>query len=589
MMQQPESEAQVTDLRDLLRVIRRRRGSIALVTIVTTMLAVGFVIWRTPVYTSLAEVEVRPLTIDEQLQPFAADPFVNMDTEAARVTQEPVARSVAPALDLDPNSSADLAEATEDVDVAVRANTTFLEISCTEESPEEAQLCAGAFATVYIRDRVENARNLYTERVEAEQAKIQAANDRIELLNERLAQLSEGQDAARATIQAQIDAESQLIVAAQTNLLSLPTASPDAAVLVRSADLPVAPSNKDYLLTGALAAMLGLALGIGLALLRERLAEPIAGPDGFEHVLGARVLAAVPSLPTPLYGRRPVLVTVNAPESPASQAYRGAGAAILHRSREASLKVIALTGPSAGEGKTPATGNLAVALAQSGRRVLVVSCDLRNPTLHGFLDRRNDLGLTDLLIGAVTVDEALQETYIPGLSFIASGPIPDDPIDLLGGEEMARLLAALRMRFDFVLLDAGPGLVADTLFLGPHADGMIVVADAARTSRGAVAHLRRQIESTGGLIVGGIINNWAPLHPGSPYPYSLRPDRGTRPSALVGEGADGEGDEQAGAEWSSFSPERSTDAGPAPVRPKRIPHVEASPAGPLSADAEDQR
>ncbi len=148
-----------------------------------------------------------------------------------------------------------------------------------------------------------NARNLYDERVEAAQERIQEANDQIELLSERLDQLSEGQDAARATVEAQIEAQSQLIVAAQTNLLSLPTASPDAAVLVRSADFPVKPSNKDYLFTGVLAAMLGLALGIGLALIRERLAEPIAGREDFERVLGAQVLAAVPALPTPLYGR----------------------------------------------------------------------------------------------------------------------------------------------------------------------------------------------------------------------------------------------------------------------------------------------
>jgi polysaccharide biosynthesis transport protein len=336
--------------------------------------------------------------------------------------------------------------------------------------------------------------------------------------------------------------------------------------------------------------MLGLALGIGIALLRERLAEQIAGPDDFEHVLGAQVVAAVPALPTPLYGRRPVLVTVNAPESPASQAYRGAGAAILHLAREASLKVIALTGPSEGEGKTPASGNLAVALAQSGRQVIVVSCDLRSPTLHRFLDRKNDLGLTDLLRGEVTVDEALQDTDIPGLFFIASGPMPDDPTDLLGSEAMGRLAAGLRTRFDFVLLDAGPGLVADALFLGPHTDGMIVVADAVRTSRGAVAHLRRQIESTGGLIVGGIINNWAPEHSGPPYPYPLRPDRGTRPFAWVVEDrAEGDGNDRAGTEWSSFSPGRSTDAGTARVRPEGSSHGEASPARPRAEDAEDQR
>ena len=542
-MQRPEHDPQLIDLRDLLALLRRRKRSIVLGTILIVVLAVGFVAWRTPSYTSLAQVEVRPLTLDEQLQPVAPDSFVNMDTEAARVTQEPVAALAAPALDLDPKSPGDLAEATKDVDVTVRANTTFLEISCTEATREEAQLCAASFATAYIQDRVENARNLYAERVEAGQEKIQQANQQLELLSDQLDQLSEEQDATRATIQAQIDAQSQLIVAAQTEVLSLPTGSPNAAVLARSADLPMEPSNKGYLLTASLAAILGLASAIGLALVRERLAEPIAGPADFEQVLEAPVVAAVPALPTPLYGRRPILVTLSAPESPASQAYRGASAALLHLAREGSLKVLALTGPGQGEGKTPATGNLAVALAQSGRQVIAVSCDLRNPTLHAYLHRDNEVGLTDLLMGGASVAEAMQEAEVSGLSFIASGPMPDNPTDLLGSEDMGRLLASLRTRFDFVLLDAGPGLVADILFVAGHADGVIVVADAAKTSRGSVAHLRDQLESVGGRIIGGILNNVAAKFTGHPYPYYLQLDPGTRRPA-------GSAEDRPTGEWS---------------------------------------
>ena len=586
----PDLDPQLIDLREFLRLLRRRRGSIVLVTIAITALAIGFVVWRTPVYTSLAEVEVRPLTIDEQLQPFAADSFVNMDTEAARVTQEPVARLAATALDLDPNSPADLAEATKDVDVTVQANTTFLEISCTKAGRHQARLCADSFATVYIQDRVGNARNLYDERVKAEQERIQQANDQIELLNERLDQLSERQDAARATIEAQIEAQSQLIVAAQTNVLTLPTASPDAAVMVRSADLPASPSNKDFLLTGVLAGILGLALGIGLALLRERLAEPIAGRIDLEEVLDAQVLAAVPTLPTALYGRRPLLVTLNSPESPASQAYRGVGAALLHLAREASLKVIALTGPAQGEGKTPATGNLAVALAQSGRQVIAVSCDLRNPTLHTYLNRDNEVGLTDLLMGVASAAEALQQTEVSGLFFIASGAMPDNPTDLLGSEDMGRLLAALRTRFDFVLLDAGPGLVADALFLAPHADGMIVVADAAKTSRGAVAHLRRQIENAGGFIIGGILNNWGPKHASHAYPYYLRPNPGGRTPARPEEDrAEGDGEDSAKVEWSGLSLTQRDAPRVAPPSQEEASDAEASPLGRDPSDFEQHR
>jgi capsular exopolysaccharide synthesis family protein len=547
-MQRPEQDSQFLDLHDLLTLLRRQKGSIALVTILITALAVGFVAWRTPVYTSLAQVEVRPLTIDEQLQPFASDSFVNMDTEAARVTQEPVAKLAAPAMGLDPTSPTELAEAVDGVSVTVQASTTYLDISCTKPSPEAARTCAMSLAGGYIRYRVDGAMTLYDERVEAERERIQQANEQIELLNEQLDQLSEEQDAARTTVEAQIDAQSQLIVAAQTNVLSLPTASPDAAVLVRSADFPMKSSNKDYLSTGGLTVILGLALGIALAFVRQRLAEPITDREDLEHVLEAPVLAAVPDV---LYGDIPFLVTVSAPDSPASHAYRGAGAALVHLAREGSLKAIAVTGPSEGEGKTPATGNLAVALAQSGRQVVAVSCDLRNPTLHRFLGRGNDLGVTDILIDAVPLGEALQETDASGLFVLASGKVSDDPTDLLSSEDMRRLLAELRTRFDFVLLDAGPGLVADVLFLAPHVDGIIVVADAAKTSREGVAHLRRQLESVGGRIIGGILNNWAPKHAGHQYPHYFLPDLGTPVSAGSAEyRAERDGEGGARGKWS---------------------------------------
>lgn len=527
-MQRPERDPQLLDLRSLLTLLYRRRWSIALVTIVITALALGFVRLRAPVYTSLARVEVRPLTIDEQMQPFASDSFVNMETEAARVTEEAVTRLAAPAIGLDPTSPTALADAVDDVSVTVRVNTTYLDISCTKPSPRTARGCAAAFAAAYIQHRIEGARALYTDTVEAEYLRIQQADERIARLSTELDGLTIDQEAERAIIEAQIDVQNQLIVAAQTNVFSLPTASPDAAVLSRSADFPVQPSNKDYAVTGLLALILGLALGVGLALVRDRLAEHIVAGDELERILEAPILAAVPTLPARTVGRPPALITLVEPESPASHAYRAGAATIAHLAREGSFKVIAVTGPSEGEGKTPATGNLAVALAQSGRHVIAVSCDLRNPSLHRFLDLGNEVGVTDLVLGGVSVGEALQQTETSGLSFIASGPMPDNPTDLLGSEDMGRLLIALRTRFDFVLLDTGPGLVADALFLAPHTDGLIVVADAAKTARGAVAHLRRQLESAGGLIIGGILNNSVTKHAGHPYPYFVRPSPGMR-------------------------------------------------------------
>ena len=544
-------------------------------TLVVTVLAVGLIAWRTPLYTSVAKVEVRPLTIDEQFQQqLGLDSFANMETEATRVTQEPVAKLAAPALGLNPRSSSDLAYAAAAVDVTVQPNTTFLQISCVQDGAARAQRCASAFASAFVLDRIENARILYEERVESEQEKIRQANERVERLSEQLDQLTGDQDAARSILRAQIEAQTQLIAAASTNVLTLPTASPNAAVLARSAELPVGPSNKGFLFTGILAAMLGLALGIGLALVRERYAEPIASALALEQVLEAPALAAVPTLPAGPHGRRPTLVTTHAPESPASQAYRGAGAGLLHLANERTMKFIVVTGAGEREGKTAVTGNLAVVLAQSGSRVVAVSCDLRNPTLHRFFGQDNEVGVTDLLTGRAVLNNALQETDEPDLVVLASGPLPRNPTELWGSDGVERLFAELRSRFDFVLLDAGPGLVADVLFLVRHADGIIVVADAAKTSRSSVAQLRQRLKSVGGHIIGGILHNRAPMRADRasrffPIVSKTPHSRGSADKWTEAAGSDprgGGGDRLAPAPRATSGSEREPEPEPEPER-----------------------
>jgi capsular exopolysaccharide synthesis family protein len=499
-MQHDQEQPQAFPLRESISLLRRRRRSIVSVMLLVVGLVVGYVALRPATYRSTALVEVRPLTSDEELQPFAADSFVNMDTEAARVTQDPVMKTAAATLGKGPGSASDLQGLIQKLEVTTKTNTTFLEMSCTDATPAGARACAAAVANAYIDDRVQTAEDLYQRQVDAESAKIEQANEQIHALSEELDQLGEGQDAVGTALQARIDAQSQLIVAAQTSMLSLPTASPDAALLAQSADLPAAPANKDFMTVALLAGMLGLALGVVRALMRDRLAEPVADLDHFESVLLAPVIAVVPQTGRGRRMRRPV--TVAAPESRASQAYKTARTALL----QFDAQVIAVTSPGPGEGKTASTANLAVALAQGGKRVVAVSCDLRQPQLHRLFDRGNDIGLTDGLVGDRSMQDAIIDTDLPGLAIIPSGPSVANSSELLGGDAMRRTLDELRLRYDFVLLDTPPALVvADTISLVPFTDGVIVVADETRTPRSTVSHLRRQFGRVGAQILGGIL------------------------------------------------------------------------------------
>jgi len=201
-------------------------------------------------------------------------------------------------------------------------------------------------------------------------------------------------------------------------------------------------------------------------------------------------------------------VALEAPTSPPSEAYRTIRANLQFIARDGDVKVVAITSPSLGEGKTTTTADLAVTLANAGKRVIAVSCDLRKPRLHEFFGANAGPGLTEYLHGDAELLDVTQRTELGTLRLISSGSVPHDPAEVLTSDAMARFLQSLRSFADFVLLDTPPVLaVSDALILAPHSDGVIIIVDAGHTSRSAVAHTREQLEQVGARILGGVLNN----------------------------------------------------------------------------------
>ena len=141
--------------------------------------------------------------------------------------------------------------------------------------------------------------------------------------------------------------------------------------------------------------------------------------------------------------------------------------------------------------------------------MVAVSCDLRKPRLHRFFKLGNEVGLSTVLQGVGTVEAVTKHTDMPSLRVIASGPVPDNPARAAGLRRDGRACwTSCATRFDVILLDTPPALVvSDAVALAPYTDGVVVVADAAKTTRAAVLHLRHQFERVGGRVVGGILNN----------------------------------------------------------------------------------
>lgn len=185
------------------------------------------------------------------------------------------------------------------------------------------------------------------------------------------------------------------------------------------------------------------------------------------------------------------LITLTDPRSPVSEAYRTLRTNLSFYSLDSPIETLVVTSPAPNEGKSTTVANLAVTMAQSGRRTILVDCDLRRPSLHTIFDATNEKGFTTMVLDEEAA-APLQETGIENLWLLPSGPKPPNPADLLGSQQVERVLEGLVERADIVLFDAPPVIgVTDAVLLGTKADGLLLVIRAGQTRR---EHAERAIE-----------------------------------------------------------------------------------------------
>ena len=294
---------------------------------------------------------------------------------------------------------------------------------------------------------------------------------------------------------------------AQSQLADVETLSTDPGQIVQEADRPSSPISPKHQVDLALGILLGLALGIALASVREQLQDRIEDASGLRRALKAPTLGLIPESPI-LRGDLPRLVTIDEPRSPAAEAYRTLRTNLLAACKSAKVRTILVTGSRQGEGKTTTAVNLAVALAQVGRSVVLISADLRYPRVHSLLGIGNEQGLGQVLLGALPLNDALVDTPIANLRALPSGPASgvDEPAELLQSDRMFEVIRGCRQA-DFVIID-GPPIepVADSLVLADLVDGVLLVADAQEGTRAGVSRTRHQLEQVGGTILGGVLN-----------------------------------------------------------------------------------
>jgi capsular exopolysaccharide synthesis family protein len=196
------------------------------------------------------------------------------------------------------------------------------------------------------------------------------------------------------------------------------------------------------------------------------------------------------------------------PKSPVVEAYRTLRTNLRYASAGSELRSVLVTSPGPGEGKSTTTANLACVIAQSGKRVIAVSADLRKPTLRRYFGMQdNGRGLSNILIGEATLDDCLIPTAEKNLMVLTAGPKPPNPAELLDTERMRALVQELEERADMVLFDAPPVIaVTDALIVAPLVDGVLMVINVGTVPRELAKRSKEQFEAVGARLLGVVLN-----------------------------------------------------------------------------------
>ncbi|HDH96183.1 MAG TPA: polysaccharide biosynthesis tyrosine autokinase, partial [Proteobacteria bacterium] len=312
--------------------------------------------------------------------------------------------------------------------------------------------------------------------------------------------------------------------------------------IIDAADVPLNPVRPRKRLNVALAILVGLVGGVGLAFLQEYLDNTVKVQEDVETLVGLPFLGAVPSYREEAEAgeEASMLFALGHPRSSFAESCRVVRTNLIFALANRERRRVLVTSPGPQEGKTTIAANLAVILAQGGSRVLLVDSDLRRPLigeLFGF--GRDTKGLTDLILGRVSVDEAIKSTEVEGLFVVPSGPIPPNPSELLGSPRFRELVELFSERFDWAIFDSPPVVaVADSVVLSSLVDGVVLVVKSAKTTRDLLKRAYKQLSDVNAPLLGTVLNDYDVRTEGYRYYYYYRYYRG--------EGSPSEGEEGKG-------------------------------------------
>lgn len=531
------------ELRYYYNVASKRLWLIILLCLVGVGSSLYYTWQQTPMYTTSTTLLLSP-AVSDQLLPYSARVAEDLaPTYIAYLKTEAFAELVIEKTGLDIGPK----ELVESVSAKVIPNTKFFEISATSSSPQRAQLLANTIAEVFIDEIMAQQRALQSARKEA------ASDEATKLLKEKLEferDYYEGQVAFLRRQIANLEAEppseegdkkllelkgqlldlQKLLVEVMSSLAGLqPEQRPenmDTVTVVEPASLPTAPDSRNTLRNVLFALASSLALGVGLAFFLEYLDYTVRTPEELDELFGSPTLGVVGYIDreTGAKSEKEKIAVLYHPSSAVTESYRSLRTNIQFADSSQAVRSLLVTSAGPKEGKTLTAANLAVAMAQAGKKVILVDTDLRRPSLHRLFDVPNRLGFTNLFIdNPGRAADYLQETGVEGLRVLTSGPLPPNPSELLGSPVTERTMEELKAEADIVIYDSPPAAtVTDAVVLAPKVDAILQVVLAGETRRDVIIKGKEILSRVGGNVLGPVLNRVKSSDLGYYYYYYYR-------------------------------------------------------------------
>jgi len=497
------------ELLDIFDNLWRRKWIIVATTLLAALIAVVGNFLITPMYSSTAMVRVSasPNPLSDRTDLLYTQRLMNTYTFIADT--RPVLSRVITELNL-PVSSGQLSDM---IDIKVIEETELIEIRVSNPDPRLTADIANKMANALISETDllagaetgTQAIKTQMEQVQQELSDMRTEYDR--LVTESPTETTRIAELSREII---IKQQSYELLLTQYDRTRLTEAFRSSGIsLVEPATVPRFPTTPRRTLNIVLGGLLGFLGGVGLVLLLNNVDSKIYSVSQVKSLLNLPILAELGK-----FAKSQMKFTDMAPSE--REGYRRLRASVFTLQRDNQLKTLMITSPDNDEGKSTIVSNLATSIAQLGRSVLVIDCDLRQPSQYLLFDLPNEIGLSTVLDKKVSLSEAIQPTAIAGLHVLTSGPVPDDPPKLLASPFMLDLLRELAPKYDFILLDTPAAMpVVDTTVLAPLADGVLLVVRFGRSQRDAVLATHDQIADVQAKLMGVVVNE-APVR-ASPY------------------------------------------------------------------------